>query len=64
MQETYFTSQHLEGERGANNYTMESYVHTNVVTKKARITQHTQKPRIAHKTKPIYLHVHVYVCIV
>ena len=48
MQETYLTSQHVK-RGGDNNFTMESYVHSN---KQMRMTQHTYKPRIANKTQP------------
>ena len=44
MQETYFTSQHSEW-RGKLRY-VHSY-------KKVKMTQHTHKPRIAHKTNPL-----------
>ena len=48
MQGAYATSQHLEGEEVANNYTMENYVHC---YKKVRMT-HTHKRRIAQRAKP------------
>ena len=44
MQETYFTSQHLEGEAGANNYTMKSYVPSYI---KVRMAQHTPQDEIS-----------------
>ena len=43
MQETNFTSQHLEG-RGKGMC---------IVSKKMRITQHTRKLRVAQKTNPL-----------